>query len=102
MRLKGKFYKSIARPATLYCSECWAVDKRIEQRMSGVAREDRIRNVYIYIYKKKRRSSVNYGDKMRVNRFRWFGDVMRRENSEALRTVMALNVDGKRERGRPK
>jgi len=53
MRLKGKFYKCLAM---LYGVECWAVDKKIERRMSiaemrmlrcGVTREDRIRNEYI-------------------------------------------------------
>jgi hypothetical protein len=34
MRLKGKFYKSIVRPTMLYGSECWAVDRTIEQTMS--------------------------------------------------------------------
>jgi hypothetical protein len=41
----------------LYGSECWAVDRRIEQSMnvpeirwmSGVAREDRIRNEYVRV-----------------------------------------------------
>jgi len=34
-RLKGKFYKGVVRPTIVVCgSECWAVDKRIEQRMS--------------------------------------------------------------------
>jgi hypothetical protein len=109
IRLKGKFYKSVVRPAMLYGSECWAVDKKIEQRMSvaemrmlrwmsGVTREDRIRNEYV-------RGSIGVapiGDKMRENRLRWFGHVMRREESEAVRMVMNMNVEGKRERGRPK
>jgi len=32
-------------------------------------------------------------DKMRENRFRWFGHVMRRENPEAVRAVMELSVE---------
>jgi len=31
---KREFYKSVVRPAMLCGSECWAVDKKIEQRMS--------------------------------------------------------------------
>jgi len=34
MRLNGKFYKSVVRLTMLYGSECWAVDKKMEQRMS--------------------------------------------------------------------
>jgi len=33
-------------------------------------------------------------DKMRGNRLRWFGYVMKRENWEAVRTVMGMNVKG--------
>jgi len=37
-------------------------------------------------------------DKMRENKLRWFGHVMRRDDLKALRNVMALSV----ERRRPK
>ena len=36
IRLKGTFYKAVVRPAMMYGTECWAVDRNIEQRM-GVA-----------------------------------------------------------------
>jgi len=39
---------------------------------------------------------------MRENRLRWFGHVMRGENSEAVRTVIELSLEGRRVRGRPK
>jgi len=39
---------------------------------------------------------------MRENRLRWYGHVMRREDTEVVRTVMGLSVKGKRERIRPK
>jgi len=41
-------------------------------------------------------------DKMRKNRLRWFGHVMRKEDLETVRTVMELSVEGKKGRGRPK
>jgi len=37
-------------------------------------------------------------DKMSENRLRWFRHVMRRKESEAIRTVMKMNIKG---RGRP-
>jgi len=37
-------------------------------------------------------------DKMREYRLRWFGHIMRRENSETVRTVMKLSIE--RRRGR--
>jgi len=39
-------------------------------------------------------------DKMRENRFRLFGHVVRTEESEAERTVMEKNIEGKRGRER--
>lgn len=32
--LKGKSYKRVVRPTMMYGSECWTVDKKIEQKMS--------------------------------------------------------------------
>jgi len=32
----------------------------------------------------------------------WFGNVIKREDSEGVRTVMKLSVEGRRERGKPK
>jgi len=29
MRLSGKFYKSVMRPAMMYGSECWVVGKKM-------------------------------------------------------------------------
>jgi len=45
---------------------------------------------------------VSIIDKMRENRLRWFGYVMRREDSEAVRIVMGLSIEGKRGRGKSK
>jgi alpha-D-ribose 1-methylphosphonate 5-triphosphate synthase subunit PhnH len=56
--LKSKMYRSIMRPTMLYGSECWVIDRKIEQSMSvvemkmfrltnGVTKDDRIRNEYV-------------------------------------------------------
>lgn len=56
--LKGKFYKSLVKTNMLYGLECWTVHQKIEQRMSvakmkilrwmsGMMREDRIREKYV-------------------------------------------------------
>ena len=71
---------------------------RMLRWMSGVTREDRIKNEYV-------RGSIGVAsivDKMRENRLRWLGHVMRREETSAVRVVMKMNVEGKRGRGRPK
>jgi len=51
--------------------------------------------IYIYIYKRERRF-LGSVDKMMENRR--FGDGMRREDSETVRTVMELTVQGEDER----
>ena len=33
LRLKGKYYSTVVRPAMTYSSECWAVKKTHEQKL---------------------------------------------------------------------
>jgi len=61
--------------------------------MSGVMREDRIRNEYI-------RGSIGVApivDKMRENRLRRLGHILRREKTEVVLVTKNMSVDGKRE-----
>jgi hypothetical protein len=62
-----------------------------------VTREDRIRNVYVLLCSIGVALTV---DKMRENRLRLFGHEMRREETNAVRVVMKMNIEAKR--GRPK
>ena len=82
IKLKGKFYRTVIRPAMLYGSECWAIKRqhiskmsvaemRMLRWMSGHTRMDRIRNEVI-------RSKVGVApieDKVREGRLRWFRHV---------------------------
>ncbi|XP_045764478.1 uncharacterized protein LOC123866821, partial [Maniola jurtina] len=109
LKLKGKIYKTVVRPVTLYGSECWAVKGKDERRvhatemrmlrwMCGVTRMDMIRNEYI-------RGSLKVApvvEKMRSNRLAWYGHVMRREESHITRRMLNMHVDGEKRRGRPK
>ncbi|KAF0752588.1 Uncharacterized protein FWK35_00011041 [Aphis craccivora] len=66
--------------------------------MIGVTREDRIRNEYI-------RGSIGVApivDKLRENRLRWLGHVLRRKKTEAFSVTKNMSFDGKRRRGNPK
>jgi len=107
MILEGKFYKSVVRQTMLYRSKCRVVDKKIEQRMSvakmrmlswmnGVTRGDGNEHVREII------GIASIVDKIRENRFRCFGHVVRRENLESVRNVIEMNVKERRERGRLK
>lgn len=40
--------------------------------------------------------------KMRENRLKWFGHMMKREETETIRVIMRINLEGRRGRGRPK
>jgi hypothetical protein len=66
--------------------------------MSRVTRENRIRNEYV-------RGNIGVAlivDKIRENGLRLFGHKLRREESNTVRVVMEINVEGKRGKGRPK
>jgi hypothetical protein len=67
---------------------------RILRWMSGVTRENRIRNEYL----RGRIGVALIVDKMRENRLRWFGHMMRREETKAVKVVMKIIVEGKRGR----
>ncbi|XVF73167.1 hypothetical protein PTKIN_Ptkin12aG0179600 [Pterospermum kingtungense] len=97
------------RPALLYGSECWAVKRQDEHKMSvaemrmlrwmcGKTRKDRVRNETIRADLKV----ASIDDKMRENRLRWFGHVMRRPEGAPVRRCEALTVGQERKtRGRP-
>ena len=66
--------------------------------MSGVTKLDRIRNERI-------RGTTKVGEiskKVQESRLKWYGHVLRREDEYVGKRVMAMEVPGKRRRGRPK
>ena len=103
------FYKTVVRPAMMYGAETWAVKKAQEKKldvaemrmlrwMSGVTKLDRIRNERI-------RGTTKVGEiskKVQESRLKWYGHVLRREEEYVGKRVMAMEVPGKRRRGRPK
>ena len=107
--VKGKVYSSVVRPAMVYELETVAVTKKQVEEMEvaemkmlrfamGITRNDKIRNEYI-------RDTVKVkqlGMKMREDRLRWYGHVMRRDQEYVGRRVMENELPGKRKRRRPK
>ena len=85
-RVKGKVYSSVVRPAMVYGLDTVAVTKKQVEEMEvaemkmlrfamGVTRKDKIRNECIRGTIKVERLGI----KMREDRLRWYGHVMRRD-----------------------
>ncbi|XGW19497.1 hypothetical protein V3C99_003389 [Haemonchus contortus] len=107
--LKGKVYRAVVRPTMLYGSECWPVSKfhegqlhSAEMRMlrwaCGWTRLDRVRNEDV----RTAMQTAPIQLKMREQRLRWFGHVLRRPQSHPIREAMEFEAQGKRPRGAPK
>ncbi|VFQ74839.1 unnamed protein product [Cuscuta campestris] len=109
-RMKGKFYRSVVRPAMLYGAECWAVKKthvrrlhaaemRMLRWMCGKTRLDRISNEVI----RRQVGMAPVEDKLREARLRWLGHVRRRNANAPVRRCERITViGGSKGRGRPK
>ncbi|KAH0470061.1 hypothetical protein IEQ34_001619 [Dendrobium chrysotoxum] len=97
LKLKGKFYKMVVRPAMLYGAECWPLkekhntklcvaEMRMLRWMSGFTLRDRIRNEHI----REKVGVAPVEDKIRESRLRWFGHIKRRPSDDPVRKVEAL------------
>ena len=105
-KVKGKVYRSVVRPAMVYGFEMVAVTKKQVEEMEvaemkmlrfamGVTRKDKIRNEHI-------RSTVKVewlGMKMREDRLRWYGHVIRGDQEYVGRKMMEMELLEKRRRG---
>ena len=109
LRVKRKVYKTVVRPAMMDGADTWAVNKAQEKKldvaemrmlrwMSGITKLDKIRNERI-------RGTTKVGEiskKVQESRLKRYGHVLRREDEYVGKRVMAMEVPGKRRRGRPK
>ena len=106
VKLKGKVYRTVVRPAMLYGAETWATNKRQESRievnemrmlrwMCGVTRKDKIRNEHIRGTTKVAQASR----KITERRLKWYGHVMRMEEDHVVKRVMAKAIPGKGREG---
>ncbi|KAH0435157.1 hypothetical protein IEQ34_026682 [Dendrobium chrysotoxum] len=110
LKLKGKFYKMVVKPAMLYGAECWPLkekhntklcvaEMRMLRWMSGFTLRDRIRNEHI----REKVGVAPVEDKIRESRLRWFGQIKRRPSDDPVRKVEVLDLTYvKKGRGRPK
>ena len=101
MKLKGKVYKSVVRPALLYGAETWATTRGQEARlevnemrmlrwMCGVTRRDKIRNEHIRVVQASKKSTEK--------RLKWYGHVRRMKEEHTVRRMLDVNIPGKRRR----
>ena len=109
VKIKGKVYRTVVRPALMYGAETWALKKaqenilevaeiRMLRWMCGVTKLDKIRNERI-------RGTTKVGvitNKVLERRLQWYGHVMRREAHYVGRRAIVMKVQGRRKRGRPK
>ena len=101
LRVKGKVYKTVVRPAMMYGAETWAVKNAHEKKldvaemrmlrwMSGVTKMDRIRNERIRGTTKVGEISKN----VQESRLKWCGHVLRREEEYVGKRVMGWRYRG--------
>ena len=99
LRVKGKVYKTVVRPAIMYGADTWAVKKAQEKKldvaemrmlrwMSGVTKLDRIRNEIIRVTTKVGEISK----KVQESRLKWYVHVLRRKK-HGRRYLLDRRVD---------
>jgi len=110
VRLKGKFYCMVIRPALIYGAQGWTIKKAQVQRMMvaemrmirwmcGYTRRDKVRNEAI----RDKVGVASIEHKLRETRLRWFSHIKRRSEEALVRRCERVTLaDCKRGRGRPK
>jgi hypothetical protein len=109
LKIKGKFYRTVIRPAMLYGVECWPTKRRHVQQLSvaemcmlrwicGHTRRDRVRNDDI----RERLGVAPVEKKLVQYRLRWFGHMQWRSTEAPIRNGLIRRTGNKkRGRGRP-
>ena len=108
VKLKGKVYKTVVRPALLYGAETWATIRGQEARlevnemrmlrwMCGVTRTDNIRNEHI----RGTTRVVQASKKITEKRLKWYGHVKRMKEEHIVRRLLDVEIPGERRIGRP-
>ena len=106
VKIKGKVYRTVVRPALMYGAETWALKKAQEKKLEVakmrmlcvVTKLDKIRNERI-------RGTTKVGGitkKVQERRLKWYGHVMRNDEHYVGRRAMVMIVQGRRKSGRPK
>jgi hypothetical protein len=108
LKLKGKFYRTVIRPALLYGAECW-LTKRQHVHQLNVAEMRMLRWICGHIRRYRVRNDDIHGrlgvtpveEKLMQHRLRWFGHIQRMPAEAPIRNgVIRRTGNEKRDRGR--
>ena len=108
LKLRLSLYQSVIRPCMLYGAESWPMTQSIEQQIRRtdlkmlrwihrVNPSDRVSSRDIL----SRAGLCDISKLLRQHRLRWFGHV-KRSSDRLLQQIMALQVEGKKPKGRPR
>ena len=107
--MKGKVYRACVRTAMIYGSENWTLTKEIETVLQRAERF-MVRMMCGVRLRDKKSSSglltlLGLGEDIltvvKKSRLRWYGHVMRRDETVGIRRVLEVEVSGAMGRGRP-
>jgi len=109
LTVTGRLYSSCVRSSMLHGSETWPVRKeneaalqRAETRMVrwiyGVKLQDRVPSKDL----RGRQGLDDIISVLQQNRLRWYGHVLRKEDNDWMKKCIKYEVEGARQRGRPK
>ena len=105
VKLKGKVYKTVVRPALFYDAETWSTTRGQEARlevsemrmlrwMCGVTRRDKIRNEHI----RGTTRVVQHSKKITEKRLKWYGHVRRMKEEHTVRRMLDVDIGPTREK----
>ena len=108
-KLKHKIYKTVIRPTMTHGAECWTMKKKDEMLMNqtemrmlrwiqGVSLREHKRNEEI----REAATVQPIATHLMQKQLRWYGHVRHIDESHITRTVLDMEVEGVRPRGRPK
>lgn len=108
LKIKGKVYVACIRSSMTYGCETWPlksdqVTKLIRTENAMIRRLCGVRTNKKSSEELRQMLQIeNVADFLRRSRLRWFGHVQRKENSDWVKKVTLLDVDGRRGIGRPR
>ena len=109
MKLKGRLYSTVVRPALLYGSQCWTIYKEFESRITaaemkmlrmtcGVTKMDHVRSTRIRGSLHIKKPAVG---KLHDDRKNWYNHVLRRPPTNPVQQALNANIPKLRRRGKP-